>query len=226
MTNSWMYDPEPQPPSKTELAIHRYEDHMEDVKRMEAVAKQCVQEWEARETVTGDSRADVSLCYLMLRMICESMLLASVMVHDVFVSALGKRIISKEYKPKRIVAAVEKVNPYWYPRSVVLRNTDSSLVDQSVLWYNEVDVRPPGGWLTQKEFTRLYSTCGGYLHVCWMENRSVQAAMEHAADVCSRLELLLKQHLVTLFDDVTLVVEMVGPWNGRVAVLDLYSPSE
>jgi len=81
-------DEDPQPDPK--WSVIRYERHMRDVIRMGAVARQCVRGWQSGKSLTGDSRADVSLCYLMLRMICESMMLASVMVHDAFLGTLKK----------------------------------------------------------------------------------------------------------------------------------------
>ena len=50
--------------------------------------------------------------------------------------------------------------------------------------------------------------------------------MADAAGACSGLALLLKQHMVHLSDDVTLVVEMVGQWDGRAEVVDFYSVAE
>ena len=88
--NSFFDDFDPDPPSEAEVAIHRYKLHMQDVKRMDAVARRCVRAWQSGKSLTSDSQADVSLCYLMLRMICESMMLASVMVHDAFLGTLTR----------------------------------------------------------------------------------------------------------------------------------------
>ena len=234
--NSFFDDfPEPAPLSETDEAIHQYEVHMENVKRMGAVVRRGIKAWESDETLTGYSQADVYLCYLMLRMICESMMLASVMVHDAFLGTLRKRIVTKEWNADRIVKEIERVNPEWYPRPVVLKNIlrerpltllEFNQVPEMGFGFNHVDLRPSGGWLTKGEFTKLCSTCNGYLHARGQGHTRRDVAMDNVADACSGLALLSKNHMVCLSDDVDLLVEMTGPWKGRVTVLDLYSAPE
>lgn len=162
--NSFFDGPDGDPQPDPRWSIIRYERHMRDVMRMGALARQCVREWQSGKSLTGDSLADVSLCYLMLRMICESMVLASVMVHDAFLGTLRKRIVRKQWNAGRIVKEIERVNPEWYPIPVIVTHVDPDPEDHIPPCDYEIDRLPRGGWLTQAEFTKLYSTCNAYLH--------------------------------------------------------------
>ncbi|MDE2644440.1 MAG: hypothetical protein OXI05_01180 [Bacteroidota bacterium] len=207
-----------------ERAVQGYEHYLEDVKWMLTVARRSMECWHAQKPLTGDSRADVRLCYLMLRLITESMMLASLLVHDTFRDDIRKKF-PKKWHAGKIIKEIEKQNPNWFPRPVTLRASAPLAGPPTLVWYDHIDLRETEGCITKEELEDLYSTCGRILHAPGPTNMELRSAAQRATQAVEGIASLLERHMIYLSDEVTLVVEMEaeGGWQGRVQAVDLHS---
>ena len=207
----------------TATAIHRYAAHMRRVKYRTDVVRRCVGLWLKGQSMTGYKHTDMELCFLMLRMICESMMLASVMAHDAFLGKLASRIIKKEWNANKLMAAVEQVNPEWFPvpiRVEYLRPHPHN--DKHV--YRHVPVPDEEGCLTRAEFKQIYNRCGGRLHDTridsYLSDKDVDAALGQVRGWTNKVISLLNRHEIQLSEDVMLSVLMRGEDTGDVVVTE------
>jgi hypothetical protein len=117
---------------------------------------------------------------------------------------------STHWKAVKMLEAVEKLNPDFYPRPL-----NGPTKQPNGTWHFST---PEGGYLTRDEFVELYDACGGVLHV-----RNPFAGREHTIDLpynpnqyADRIRGLLKQHLVQMVDGKT--VWLVTITNDNVLV--------
>ncbi len=141
-------------------------------------------------------------CFLQLRMLCELIALGCLAAHGDITAAQTSKL-RKEYAADRIVAALEALHPTFYPKPV-----------------KQVLVRPhffnmenvTSGYLTKEELMILYTRAGAVLHRGSIK-KLLKPVMPHQTDFQDilnwtvKLQMLLNQHLVALFDGKIIFVQ-------------------
>lgn len=109
----------------------------------------------ARNQLPVHPRIGVELSYLQLRMVCELIALASVMVQGDLGVLLDAKI-REEDRPGALLKMLEKVQPECYPRPFKqIRNSQGEPTSGE-------DITT--GFLTREELPKLYGLCGNELH--------------------------------------------------------------
>lgn len=175
-----------------EKAARLYGELMKEVKyRIEAIDHVLAKRVPLRNKICEE------LCYLQLRMICEVMALACLVIHGDVKGAQGSQI-QKAYQADWIMRTLAELHPNFYPRP--MRAQDEPATEPgglpSVIAVTE-------GFLTQAEHVRLYQLCGDKLHRGRAKNlmKGADAPNYTAIKVWrDKIVLLLNRHAVALVD--------------------------
>jgi hypothetical protein len=101
---------------------------------------------------TGLAEALVmEMCFLQLHMLCETIALASVVIHEDISEIAMNRKLATEWHAEKIIDALEKLHPHFFPQAVEYRDK-----------HIQGGVRPNA--ITKEEVTKLYGICGEALH--------------------------------------------------------------
>jgi hypothetical protein len=93
-------------------------------------------------------------CFLQLRMACEVIALACLVAHGEINATKAPKLL-KEYAADKIMAALDKLHPRFFPRPIAVNRMGQGI--------DIVEVKS-GTALTKGEFATLYGRCGAYLH--------------------------------------------------------------
>ena len=129
---------------------------------------------------------------LQIRKLLELVAYASLVSNREAYEAVRKDI-AKDWHAERILKKVKLVNPNFY--SVPLDSDRPSI----------------GGFLTRKQFSKLYDRCGGILHVKNPFSKSKKnylAFEEKVSGYVDRIENLLKYHKISLASKEILIVSV------------------
>lgn len=131
-----------------------------------------------------------SIC-LQIRKTLELVAFGSLVCHREEYSNV--RAITNDWHASRILKAVEKINPDFYPRAV------RGWVGPDRYGKYKL-ARFRGMQLTRIQFTALYDRCGNHLHAQnpFATSKSSTAFLKDAPSMIQRLRGLLSEHVVTL----------------------------
>ncbi|PZR37160.1 hypothetical protein [Caulobacter segnis] len=131
-------------------------------------------------------------CYLQFRLLCEQVALACLVAHGDVTS----KSIHKSYKPHEIMAALEAVNPEFFPRGILITVTE-----------NNVDfVDRPDPQITKAELITLWNECGAVLHRGSLKNAFSAQGEPIVVDLdpiilnINKFVALLDQHIISSAD--------------------------
>jgi hypothetical protein len=94
------------------------------------------------------------LCYLQLRMLCETIALGCLVAHGDIVEA-QIRNFEKEWNAEKILEKLTDLNPDFFPQQAVMTREISVI---------SVTANTKGNALKKDELPILYGKCGGFLH--------------------------------------------------------------
>ena len=95
--------------------------------------------------------AVMELCFLQLRMLCETIALACVVIHEGISAIAMHKKLAKEWHAEKIIGALNELHPHFFPQAIELRGKHiQGGVKQNAL--------------TKDELINLYGTCGDALH--------------------------------------------------------------
>ncbi|MDO6594107.1 hypothetical protein [Neptuniibacter sp. 1_MG-2023] len=102
--------------------------------------------------------------------------------------------IAKDWHAARVLRKIETINPEFYPVPIDGFNRND---------WNRVQ----GGYLTRKQFERLYDKCGAMLHSQnpFSKGKSSLAFHRKVPEYLRRIETLLSEHLVELAESRELI---------------------
>jgi hypothetical protein len=101
---------------------------------------------------TGLAEALVmELCFLQLRMLCETIALASAVIHEDISEIAMNRKLATEWHAEKIIGALEDLHPHFFPQAVEHRDK-----------HIRGGVKPNA--ITKDELIKLYGMCGEALH--------------------------------------------------------------
>lgn len=137
------------------------------------------------------------LCFLQLRKVCELIALGCLVVHG-DIKETGANQFQKEHSADKIMKALERLHPHFYPEPAGLKKENGF----SVLSRLQVD------YLTKEDLLSLYGSCGDVLHVGSLKRLLKGGATEvdNYDDVvmsARKADFLLRGHYIGLFDQKT-----------------------
>jgi hypothetical protein len=94
------------------------------------------------------------LCWLQLRMLCETIAIGCLVAHGDVVAAFIKKF-EKEYAADKIIKLMEGLNPHFFPQQAVFGKNQTG----STITANTND-----NALKKSEISKLYHRCGKILH--------------------------------------------------------------
>jgi hypothetical protein len=159
------------------------------------------------QTTTGRQVFDVELVFLQLRKILELIAYASLTANKEKYAAAHAQF-AKHWRAKSMLQELEKINPDFYPMPI----------GQPQLQPNGVNHFPVvvDGFLTKEDFALLYDKTSDILHVG--NPFGVQAPKLNikcsVKDWLSRIQTLLRLHIMHLVDDKKWIVEI--PESGAI----------
>jgi hypothetical protein len=114
--------------------------------------------------------------------------------------------IAKDWHAARILRKIEGINPEFYPVPIDGYNRKG--------WN-----RLQGGYLTRKQFERLYDKCGAMLHSQnpFSKGKSSLAFHKKVPEYLSRIETLLSEHLVELAESRELI-HVIAPMEENAPI--------
>ncbi|MCR8921461.1 hypothetical protein NO559_01675 [Dasania sp. GY-MA-18] len=114
--------------------------------------------------------------------------------------------IAKDWHAARILRKIEDINPEFYPVPVDGFNKQSWTKVQS-------------GYLTRKQFERLYDKCGAMLHSQnpFSKGKSSLAFHKKVPEYLDRIETLLSEHLVELAESQDLI-HVIAPMEENAPI--------
>jgi hypothetical protein len=182
--------------------IHLYASLMEEAKgRIEAIEQTLIQ----RQTVLADRLAR-EFCALQLRMLCELIALGCLVTHgDIPATHTSK--LSRTTYADRIMAALDKLHPEFYPKPV--RRTNHGIEDIT------------SGFLTKDELPKLVGVCGDTLHRGSAKNLLTPRTLPRDDIIVwtQKIRTLLDIHWFTLSDGRPhYLCWMTGGEGGKVGV--------
>ncbi|HEY3636690.1 MAG TPA: hypothetical protein VGK90_00965 [Rhizomicrobium sp.] len=156
-------------------------------------------------------------CYLQLRMICELIGLACLVVHGNI--SVGKKSLLKEYKPGAIVSELEKLHTDFYPHPGEQRLNAAGVPIE----LNEIAT----GFLTKSDLVRLWNYCGNVLHRGSLKN--LQLLLKQGGDFqeiqnwSQKIVTLLNHHQIAIADSTSQIwVQMSNVESGGNVVATLF----
>lgn len=135
----------------TPQAMETYRKLMREIKyRIEAI-----NDVVGTRTVPLRAKIAEEFCYLQLRMICEVIAIACLVIHG---NLKPKADLLKSYKADWIMSELSKLHPKFYPNP--LENGDRTGLNGNPEWVDKTD-----GFLTKEDLQQLWSRhCGNILH--------------------------------------------------------------
>lgn len=159
----------------------------------------------AKETEEKHVAFTTELVFLELRLALESLALATLAANrDAYAAA--KENYQNDWHAQRILKAVEKVNPRFYPFPVdFIRKT----VDEGDL----IETKQP--YLTRTEFVSAYDTCGDLLHARnpFKTPMDYRAKLVQAKDWSIRTNRLISHHVIHILGHDGFVMVVVDDKN-------------
>ena len=128
-----------------------YYDLMEEIKRRVAVITNITADLMPLPRIVA-----YEICYLQLRIICELIALACLVVHGDLPKVKGKKL-SKAYNADEIIKQLEKLHSNFYPvpsRQICNAQTGRPEKVEPIIQ----------GYLKKEDLLRLYGKCGDVLH--------------------------------------------------------------
>ncbi len=154
--------------------------------------------WECRyrvETLRDFTSGSTQCAYLQTTIESEALQLRKLLELIAFSSLVSyqeayrsvRSDISKDWHAVRILRKIEGINPAFYPVPIDGFNRRG---------WNKVQ----GGYLTRKQFERLYDKCGAILHSQnpFSKGRSSLSFHKRVPEYIGRIEALMSEHLVEL----------------------------
>ena len=117
-----------------------------------------------------------------------------------------RKDIAKDWHAERILRKIEDINPKFYPVPIDGINESG--------WN-----RLRGGYLTRKQFERLYDKCGAILHANnpFSKETSLLAFHRKVPEYLVRIENLLSEHLMELANSQELI-HVIAPMEGNAPI--------
>ncbi|WP_285393799.1 hypothetical protein [Marinobacter azerbaijanicus] len=117
-----------------------------------------------------------------------------------------RKDIAKDWHAARILRKIESINPDFYP--VPIDGFDRQG------WH-----RVQGGYLTRKQFERLYDECGAMLHSQnpFSKGKSSSTFHKKVPGYLGRIETLLSEHLVELAESRELI-HVIAPMEENAPI--------
>lgn len=114
--------------------------------------------------------------------------------------------IAKDWHARRILRKIQTINPKFYP--VPIHRFDGN-------GWNRLQ----SGYLTEKQFERLYDNCGAMLHSQnpFSKGRSSLAFHNKVPEYLDRIETLLSEHLVELAESRE-IIHVIAPMGQNATI--------
>jgi hypothetical protein len=136
------------------------------------------------------------LCYLQLRMLCETIALGCLVAHGDIIQLQIKQF-EKEWSAEKIIEKLERLNPDFFPQQMVLGRGPQG---------GSITANTNPNALKKDELTKLWNKCGGFLHRGTLKKLDSFDPQKHGkvnvADITEsvqKIEDLLGSHLIPLF---------------------------
>jgi hypothetical protein len=136
------------------------------------------------------------LCYLQIRMLCETIALGCLAAHGDIVRPRMKTF-EKEWSPKRIMEKLEVLNPDFFPQQMALTIDGARQANISA------NTKPSA--LKKGELTALWNKCGGLLHrgtlktiMKFDQQLHGKIDVNDIVNAAQKIEDLLGSHLIPL----------------------------
>ena len=162
---------------------------------------------------------DLETCYLQIRLICESIALASLAANH---SELINADLQKQYNAERIFTDLAKINPDCFPRAMLGERTG-----EKDLHFSDVDPAP----LTYKDLKAIYIECSRVLHrgalkVLVSDTRKFYKIDDIKQWLESFVNLLACHVIIVPHLQKALVIHLWGNESGDVTLSEAYSKGE
>ena len=193
-----------------------YRTHMNTIRlRIEVIGENI-----AQMQKYGMSNVIAEFCSLQLRMILESIAFCSLFVDkDIYTKA--HESIHTWWRAKKIVEAMEKINPQFYPQAVISEDVLTPTPKDSTKVAHKITTKK-GGFLTVSEFIFLYDKCSETLHSSSpFEDKNIYEERlkyweKNLVPWTAKLVGLLNQHIIRLADgENVLLVSMTSKSTGK-----------
>ena len=188
--------------------IQKYCDLMEQIKQRTSV----INAFGNRQTSTLFEATNVECVYLQLRKILELIALGSLVANKVEFSKVYSEF-SKCWHAQYLLRDIERVNPGFYPIPAI-ENPNSKPGGPVDLQFKE------DGFLTKKDFIKLYEKCGKILHAKNPYDAPIDYASYEKAiqGWLTKITRLLSSHVIRLINDPNLyLIHMNEPERGGKA---------
>lgn len=135
------------------------------------------------------------LCWLQIRMLCETIAIGCLVAHGDLVSTHIKRF-EKEYAADKIIKLMERLNPHFFPQQVVFGVNHTGPT---------ITANTKENALKMSELSKLYRRCGEVLHrgrfeTVFFSDQVSRGPLEVAEIVSSaqKIDDLLCSHIIPL----------------------------
>jgi hypothetical protein len=158
---------------------------------------------------TGYETFDAELVFLQLRKSLELIAFSSLVANKDKYSVVHANF-EHHWRAKQMLKAVEQLNPDFYPVPL----SEPELLSNGVKHIEPI----PDGFLTKDEFAFLYDKCAEVLHAPnpFMTKDPVIRTKYSVTQWVSRIQGLLRFHLIHLVDDTKWIVQI--PDEGSVSL--------
>lgn len=148
-----------------------------------------------------------SIC-LQLRITIEDIAVACIIANSAEMPEIANRL-KKEYRPRKILNTLSKMNPQCYPIPM-LENIEGSHGN-----FKDTYDRPAGDWLTRDEAIKEYGILSNLIHQK-LENYdgnaiNIRATYEYTKDLSSKIYNLLSHHHITVLDENKIYRVLMSP---------------
>lgn len=137
----------------------------------------------------------MELCYLQLRMLCETIAIGCLVLHEGISEIAMNKKLANEWHAEKIIDALETLSPLFFPQPVDV-NTKTKHIQGG---------KKPNA-IERDEVVKLYSICGQMLHrgtaKKLLNHKSVPYKQLDAAEIVGwgqKIEDLLSTHLIMSF---------------------------
>lgn len=137
------------------------------------------------------------LCWLQLRMLCETTALGCLVAHGDLVATHIKKF-EKEYAADKIIKMMEGINPHFFPQQAIFSG-------DGITSSFSITANTNANALKKSELSKLYHMCGDILHRGRFESVLASDQLKHgkldAAEIVSwtqKIEDLLGSHFIPL----------------------------
>lgn len=155
------------------------------------------------ESFTAENEAviELELVMLQLRKVLELIAFASLLVNKEAVAAQRADFANMQ-KAKRILSALEKINPHFFPRAVTISTLEPGR--------HHIDFRQGDDMFTKDEFAPLFDACSTVLHVMNPFADHMPVVLGRPVDEwAQRIRTLLGMHMIVLSSKQRLLVDML-----------------